>query len=547
LEHFADFAAGYSSIWEQQFPLKISQPLALYNMGGYIQDQWKVRPNFTLTYGLRLEHNSNPICVTNCFGYSNGSFFGLNTSTSAPLNTLITSGQHNAFQSLQKIGYEPRVGFAYLPNGPGSRTTIRGGFGMFLDTFPGTVADTLLNNAPLSVPVNIYSSSVAGTTNYSLSPAGPNPAAGAAAAGALAVRNGYNAGLSSSAIGFAPNLLTTSHHIDYPTYEEYSFTVEHQLSRYDVLSIGYVGNHGYHEPVVDPSSNAYGFGSLPATIPNGNFAQVTRDYSGASSNYNGLITSFRHSAKSLTLQANYVYSHALDEISNGGFLNFGSNPISPENPYNLAQNYGNADYDTRHYVSASVVYNLPALRGAKGLLADWEIAADVFHSTGYPFTVTDATTSGTIANYFGMLYANQLNSHLPTHCGGGSHNNVTGTPCAFGAAGSSSAGFANFDFASNFGQQRRNQFYGPNYTDTDMDVLKTFHLPHWEAASIQGGAQFFNVFNHPNFGQPYFDVGNGTQMGEIHNMVSTPTSILGSFLGGDASPRLIQLKAVLTF
>ncbi len=71
-------------------------------------------------------------------------------------------------------------------------------------------------------------------------------------------------------------------------------------------------------------------------------------------------------------------------------------------------------------------------------------------------------------------------------------------------------------------------------------------MPHMESGNLRLGAQFFNLFNHPNFGQPNFDVSSST-LGTINTMANVPTSILGAFLGGDASPRLIQLKAAFTF
>ncbi|PYX50904.1 MAG: hypothetical protein DMG79_04640, partial [Acidobacteria bacterium] len=89
-------------------------------------------------------------------------------------------------------------------------------------------------------------------------------------------------------------------------------------------------------------------------------------------------------------------------------------------------------------------------------------------------------------------------------------------------------------------------FYGPKYFDTDFTVMKNFKVPHWEAARFGVGAQFFNLFNHPNFDQPVADISN-SNFGSIISTVNTPTSILGSFLGGDSSPRLIQFKGSLTF
>jgi hypothetical protein len=99
-----------------------------------------------------------------------------------------------------------------------------------------------------------------------------------------------------------------------------------------------------------------------------------------------------------------------------------------------------------------------------------------------------------------------------------------------------------------FGNQARNQFFGPGYFDTDFTVMKYTGIPHWESAKLGVGVQFFNILNHPNFDQPDRDISNGSgQFGQILRMVNTPTSILGSFLGGDAAPRLIQLTAKLNF
>ena len=76
--------------------------------------------------------------------------------------------------------------------------------------------------------------------------------------------------------------------------------------------------------------------------------------------------------------------------------------------------------------------------------------------------------------------------------------------------------------------------------------MKNFPLPKWESAKLGIGVQAFNVLNHVNFDQPVNDIAS-SNFGTIINTVSTPTSIVGSFLGGDASPRLLQVKAQLTW
>jgi hypothetical protein len=71
--------------------------------------------------------------------------------------------------------------------------------------------------------------------------------------------------------------------------------------------------------------------------------------------------------------------------------------------------------------------------------------------------------------------------------------------------------------------------------------------PRLNTGHLQVGAQFFNLFNHPNFAAPGHDINNPATLGAITSTVSTPTSILGSFLGDEASPHLIQLKGTIIF
>jgi hypothetical protein len=97
-----------------------------------------------------------------------------------------------------------------------------------------------------------------------------------------------------------------------------------------------------------------------------------------------------------------------------------------------------------------------------------------------------------------------------------------------------------------FGNQRRNQVFGPDYFDTDLTLMKDFRIPKWEGAEMQIGVQAFNILNHPNFDQPIGDVSN-SQFGDIVRTAATPTSIFGSFLGADASPRALQIRAQLRF
>jgi hypothetical protein len=106
------------------------------------------------------------------------------------------------------------------------------------------------------------------------------------------------------------------------------------------------------------------------------------------------------------------------------------------------------------------------------------------------------------------------------------------------------------NFVSNalgFGNQRRNQLRGPQYFNTDLNVLKNFRFPALgEAGMLSFGVTFFNILNHPNFDQPVADVAD-PNFGLVTSTVNSPTSIYGSFLNADAAPRLIQTQIRLTF
>ncbi|HEX4021755.1 MAG TPA: carboxypeptidase-like regulatory domain-containing protein [Acidobacteriaceae bacterium] len=555
----ADFAMGTTDIYAQQYPLRLTQPVALYNEAFYVQDAWKAMPNLTLTAAVRLELNSNPVCQTNCFDSLSSNFGALSASATTPYKALINSGRHAAFPGYQAVAVQPRFGFAWSPAGDGSKTVVRGGFGMFSDVFPGTIADSALNNAPTNVGFTLFGGPQFKAANISPDPSQASSGEAITAASNKAFQAGFHNGasynsLAASVAGFsAPSFTNPYSSLKYPTYEEWNLEIERQLNASTVVDVNYVGNRGYHEPDANDSLNSYGgpagfTGVNGANAPNGSFGAVTEVYSNAVSNYHGIVASVTNRSRYLLLQANYTYSHALDEISNGGILPFSgadASLLSAINPFDLSQNYGNADYDVRHNITASYVFTVPYWGGPHVATDGWQLAGTVFHHTGFPFSVVDGAVVPT--NYASnsafpvSILAHQLNN---VHsCGGsGVFNFATGTgnPCGI-------ANGANYTTPTAFGQQARNQTYGPAYTDTDFSLLKGFKIPGWESSNLQVGAQFFNLLNHPNFATPGHDINSPGQLGFITSTVNTPTSILGSGLGGDASPRLVQLKASLTF
>jgi hypothetical protein len=535
------FGQGISLEAVQSFTTHPDEGITLYTLGEYFQDDWKPTPELTLTMGARAERNSNPNCALNClsnFGTSFGAFVanvGSSAFNTTPYSSLIKTGQSSAFPNYQSLMIEPRFGFTYSPTFD-RKSVLRGGVGFFTDVFPGTIADTELSNPPLDPEFAIFFGGVDPSQSYS--------SAQQASTLNTVFQKGYASGGTLNSISAAdpnfapPNFTTVASRLQYPTYVEWSLEIQREFPHNNSLQVEYVGNHGYHEPVQNEQANTYGTGPFPATAPAPAFGTVTEVSSTASSNYNGFVASVLHKGKSLNVQFNYTYSHALDEISNGGILQFNANSsiTSQINPYDLRHNYGNADYDTRHYLNGNYLYMLPYFRGPRAVTAGWELSGTLFLHSGLPFSATESDFVAAAGNVGGSGIAQV--APLPEtskHCGSSSARTACLSATSFPNAGMASSLFVPYD---------RNQFTGPGYFDTDMTLSKS--VPLREGVAVKLGASAYNLFNHPNFATPVSNV-LSPQFGQSLSTVSPPTSIYGSFLGGDASVRIVQLTGKFTF
>ena len=540
----------------QNFPATRTKPFAFYELGFYGQDDWRLKPNLHVTLSLRADHNSNPVCQQNCFARLAEPFDELDHDVNIPYNQAIATNLHQAWRHFTGLVWQPRVGFAWTP--PGLKSTVlSGGIGVFVDTLPGIIASSLSSNSPL-----LNSFTVSGDN---LSPAEPSNLFNDAVNSNKAFVTGFtnNGTLASITAAdpspFTPPNVTNTVDTKAPRYQEWNFRVQQGIGANTSFSLNYIGNHGIFIPISLSGINTYcppsacpgGFVGLPTAAPDPRFSVVNEIHSTGVSNYNGLVVSFqRRLARGFQIQANYAWSHALDEVSNGGFFFFNGGSagsvLNPQDSNNVRKyNYGNADYDTRHYFSANYVWELPYRHGPALLLKGWRVAGTIFARSGFPYTVFDSSATNLLsqfnygANGFGFgspVYANFLGTSYPG----------CSTPlrrCLNESDFSSPVAQAPYSF----GAQRRNQFYGPRFFDTDLSVIKEMKIPEWEGARLGIGASFFNLFNHPNFDQPNTDIGTPSTFGQITETVSAPTSILGAGLSGSTAPRLIQLTARITF
>lgn len=553
-----DFSQGISDFLRQRFPVRPKNSVALWSAGWYGEDDWRVTDKLKLTLGLRADHNSNPVCQTNCFNRLNQPFQSIAKGATVPYNQVISSALTQAYPSTDKLLWQPRVGFAYQPFGSARSTVIRGGFGLFYDLLPGTLADNFINNAPGNIDLrdqlngNAFAPGVPGSTYTVL------------ANSAAAFRQQFASGASFNTLKAAVPLFTgisyqdSATKIKTPQYQEWNLQIEQGIGTKTSVSANYVGNHGVHIPLYDGWLNARCRNAtacanissiVPAASPDAAFTSVRQLNSIGYSHYNGLILALqRKFSAGLQGQISYTWSHALDTVSNGGVL-----PWSIDDsvqtllaPFGQQLNYGNADYDVRHSLNANYVYELP-FKSANGLfnsvIGGWTVSGTFFYHAGFPFTVTNSTGLTTlVTNGNGLsLPANIAGAINFMACTDGPSINVNNPGCL--TKSQFNAVSAAFPIPAFYSNQHRNQFIGPHYFNTDMSLRKAFRLT--ERFRLMVGANAYNILNHPNFGNPTVSLSGST--GSFYSTVGPPTSALGSFLGGDASSRSVQIEGRLSF
>jgi hypothetical protein len=210
--------------------------------------------------------------------------------------------------------------------------------------------------------------------------------------------------------------------------------------------------------------------------------------------------------------------------------------------------YGNSDYDVKHYFSASAVVTDLFRRvgfkwGPNRIFGGWTFSSNWFLRSGLPFSITDMSAMGALAPYNynggnpdGPVLATPLTA-VPGSC-----TNAVNAPCLTTSQFAPSVAVSGVP--SGFGTIGRNTVFGPHFFDTDMAITKDVKIT--ERVTFTFGAQAYNVFNHANFDTPESDISN-PNFGSSINVVSPPTSILGSFVGAGASPRFLEIRGLVRF
>ena len=583
------FIYGVASTANETFPSTANEPFNFLNLDLYAQDTWKVTRKLTWTFGLRDTLNTNPVNPHGQIARLPGSFDSISHDVNQSLNAAIQTHLGNVFSSTPLAILQPRTAVAWQFE---PKSVLRTGFGIFSDILPGSVADLVGVNPPY---VQTYQGGLLGTVGRAGS-AGCDPIVGCTAIAPGVENSAIDATLAANqrfSLGFPQGQLSCAStqanpatclppvaitavpngKLHAPYFMEWSLGVEHQFGTTASLQAQYVGTRAVNQPYLT-QVNGYQtvcqgcFAPFPYLRPTDpRFSAVTQFSTGENSHYNGLqLTAMKRLGHGLQGQVNYTWSRCMDTVSNGGFLQFSAGGILSPLPGELARDYGPCDYDIRHNLNAQYVYQLPIKvrnRQLAQAVNGWQISGTMFWHSGVPFSVlsTPYSANGTgIVQGSGPQFASIV-AGVPLY----DHHPVPGVtqpgtrqwlnPDAFVSAVDPSTGqCSGGDDPQHcqFGNLGRNALRGPNFFWNDFYLTKWF--PVTERVKLRIEAQFFNVFNHPNFGLPSMVLAGipgkpstQTGFGALTYTTAPPTGLLGVGLGGDSSPRMIAFQARLEF
>lgn len=567
---FADLLLGEVASFGQQ-----NQLIKYYNrykiLEPYFQDDWHATKKLTLNLGLRLSlfgtyreklhqaFNFDPahyVAGQTTVDEGTDVVTGLTADGLAPtvsdlpngiVQCGVTPGVPVGCQKGHLFNPAPRIGFAYDPKGDG-KTAIRGGYGIFYEHTNGNEANTesLENSAPLALAEQKLN--ISGYANINT--------------GALSQQ-------------FPLNAVAIPDKATWPYVQQWHLDVQHDIARNTIATVSYVGSKGTHlvresdlnqlfplplsqDPyapgeAIGPNDCTTGFTPSHVLItgaaalrlgiaacgvnpdpfrPYPGYTTITHIEEASSSNYNALQTSIRRSVGQLQVSAAYTYSHSIDDSSDRSDSSF-------VNSYDFASNRASSNFDERHILTFSYVWDLPFFKGrglTDKLLGGWEYSGITSISSGTPFSPVLGSDNAGVAN--GISGALARPDIVGDPSAGPFPSPDPGFPVAFYNVNAFAA-----PRGLTFGDAGRNSLRNPRYTNFDMSLIKHFAVT--ERTYFEFRAEAFNVFNHVEWLPIAGDSGSAaSNFGVANNTFGSPGFLQVS---GAHNPRYFQLALKLFF
>ena len=552
---------GLPASYTGQLPQYASVYFSFQTWAGYIQDEWKIRPNLTVNLGLRYDYlpkikplngrlsnglnlfsqqyligaSSIPACTT---PYNNPCIPG--GISSIPFNSnIVFTGQQSVGPPAVSDNWGPRIGIAWQFT---RNMVVRAGYGLFYDTVSARSQfaqnDIEGTSWPWTTGIGTQTANV--QTN-NIWPGGPgNPLKSITSI----VGNFPNPVLAPS-----PWVTAQGSYVDSPDTkdarsQQWNFDIERQFSSGMMLSVAYVGSKntrlnytGYANAA--PRANPAGTSAsvidsqklVPWLVPTIHYSQSV-----GIANYHGLEAQFqKRFSKGLLTLFSYTFSKSLDNSSGWfGVENGQGGSSAVQNYFTPKQNYGQTGYNIPHLLTWSTVYDLPFGRGQRYLqrgplswiLGNWEANYVFLARSGQPYNLmvngdiaNISGNGGTISNYGRPNLVGDPNAPCT----------VNGQPATRQACFFNPAAFA--IPVNSFGNLGKDVLRSEPFYNMDFSLIKTF--PFGESRSLQLRFESFNTFNFQILNVPAgLTIGNANA-GQVNSIVSVP--------------RELQLAAKITF
>jgi hypothetical protein len=503
----ADFVLGKFSSFEQG--IGEYKNTRMHSIALFVQDNFRVSSKLTLNAGLRWDPFTPYKDATNrtaCYrpGVQSQVYVNAPIGAAYPGDPQCPEGGYDA----DWLNLGPRLGLAYDPFGDG-RTSIRAGYGIFYDR-PNTITtNSAANQGPFGTVVTFPGDAINSVTTTYAGRVNPFPA------------DPFNVPADVSFV-LPHQMFSYSEDFENGTMQTWHVTVEREVLPTWMVRVAYAGSHGSRLGIGREANPAiYSPGVTTATTNQRralfpDFGAITMVEPTGESSYHSLqLTVDKRFAKGFTLLANYTLSKSMDHSSENKL-----NGVTQTNPYDLEFDWGPANFDRRHRLVTSWLWEIPgkpANRLLNAVAGGWALSGIWTWQSGLPFSVTSGVD----------------NARTGT---GGQLADVSGDPGLGGSRSRAEQVNKWFDtsvFSPNapgtFGNSGRNSLRGPRYATVDLGLQKTFPI----AGSVQTQlrVEAFNVLNNVNLGLPVSALNNGN-FGRIQS-------------AGD--PRILQLALRVLF
>jgi hypothetical protein len=439
-----------------------------------VQDSYKWRPNLTLELGLRYEWNMTP-----------GERYDRFIVFDQRQNSLLRAGaDFDEIYRQNNKNFQPRLGFAWDPFNRG-RTVVRGAYAILVDQPMTSVVSAASGNPPLAIPLTF--------------------------SGPIRLDNAISVARSA---GLAPQSVDRS--FDNAYVQSWNLNIQHALTTNLAMLAGYFGSKGTHlitrRNINQPANGLRPYPALSQSspiLPGAPLGNIIQAESSGNSSYNALwVTANQRYRQGLVFNASYTWSKSLD------YTSLSSSGIVVQNSDDLKGSRGLSDFDVRHRVVVSVIYELP-FRGNQ-FLDGWQLAGIYQAQSGNPVNiVTSNSTFNGVPNTLRPDVSGPIN-----------------------IIGSVERWFDTSVFTpvARFGNLGRNVVIGPGFNNMDFSITK--NITPGERVSSQIRAEFFDLFNHANLGQP----GNVVGAPDFGRITRTRFAT-----GESGSSRQVQLAVKLVF